>query len=230
MADTSRGDFADRYCVDCWQQGCSFSHCGPLIPEHSPQKWVSLCSECYSNRRWDNRQGRSPRPLGTLAMLSALERVEDDLPHLLAESGWKTLDVNYHPPRVKRLWGYYGELRISLHKIYPCRNGEALFHPHPWPSAMRILSGRYEMAVGYGGGDDPPPAAAKLILPAGTSYEMTDKHGWHYVRPLDEPSFSLLVTARPWQRSSPKGENLQPLTNADKWEILDFFRTRYPKG
>ncbi|MEK9186378.1 MAG: hypothetical protein AAB885_02200 [Patescibacteria group bacterium] len=166
-------------------------------------------------------------------MLTALEMLEEDLPSWFSnpKSEWNTLDVNYHQPFVKRVWGYWDSYRISLHKIFPCKEGEALFHPHPWPSAMRILSGRYEMAIGFGSGDEPPPIVAKLILPAGTVYEMTHPDGWRYVRPLDEPAFSLLVTANPWKRWSPKpkeGEKLQPLSDDDKNEILEFFKQKYP--
>ena len=43
-------------------------------------------------------------------MLDVLERVEADLPALLADDlGWNSLDINYHPPRVERLWRNWGE-------------------------------------------------------------------------------------------------------------------------
>ena len=86
-------------------------------------------------------------------MLDVLEAVEQKLPELLRdEAGWNSLFIDYHPPTVERLWRTWGEYRVSLHRIHPCERGTALFHPHPWPSAMRILSGEYEMAVGYGSG------------------------------------------------------------------------------
>ncbi len=227
MADTIRGYSPDAICVDCGVKGCSFIHNGPLVEGGS---WQSFCGMCFFTRSRDGRQGKQVRPLGSLSMLAALEVIEEFLPVMLAnkESEWNTIDVNYHAPFVKRVWGYYNSCRVSLHKIYPCEEGEALFHPHPWPSAMRILSGKYEMAVGFGAGDEPPPVATKLILPAGTTYEMTHPDGWHYVRPLDEPAFSLLVTANPWKRSSPKGKDLQPLPENEKEEIMEFFKNRYP--
>jgi hypothetical protein len=89
-------------------------------------------------------------------MLEILASVESELPRLLLdESAWSGLLIDYHPPTVERLWmGWQGH-RVSLHRIHPCGPGQALFHPHPWPSAMRILSGEYEMAVGYGRGETP---------------------------------------------------------------------------
>ena len=67
----------------------------------------------------------------------------------------------YQPSGPGEMWmaptSPWRDCRIYLHRIYPCAPGEALFHPHLWPSAMRILSGEYEMAVGYGAGRVPRP-------------------------------------------------------------------------
>src|SRR4051794_19093257 len=97
-------------------------------------------------------------------MLEILAQVERELPRLLLdEESWKGLYIDYHPPTVERLWRPWGEYRVSLHRISPCGPGEALFHPHPWPSVMRILAGEYEMAVGYGPGLEEPPVAALMV-------------------------------------------------------------------
>src|SRR5262249_46599352 len=91
---------------------------------------------------------------GDRAMLEILAAVEKDLPRmLLDEAAWAGLFIDYPPPTVERLWRPWRDYRVSLHRIFPCATGEALFHPHPWPSAMRILAGEYEMAVGYGKGE-----------------------------------------------------------------------------
>jgi hypothetical protein len=165
-------------------------------------------------------------------MLDVLYAVESELPALLEERGaWKSLYVDYHPPTVERLWMDWREFRVSLHRIHPCRPGEALFHPHPWPSAMRILSGEYEMAVGYGKGDTLPPVAALMIAAGDFRYEMTDPDAWHYVRPIGGPTMSLMVTGKPWERWSPKSDRtLHPLGEAQCDELLRFFRAWYPRG
>lgn len=162
-------------------------------------------------------------------MLEVLERVELALPQLLAsEEGWRTLLIDYHPPVVERVFRQWGDFRISLHCIHPCAPSEALFHPHPWPSAMRILSGTYEMAVGYGAGDEPPPHAAKIIARGDLAYEMTDPNAWHYVRPIGDVAMTLMVTGPPWQRSAPGPTSpLGPLTPARAEEIKSFFRERF---
>ena len=79
--------------------------------------------------------------------ISLLKGIEKILPTLLKKSdSWNTVDINYSPPMVNRVWLEYGALRICLHRIYPANPSETLFHPHPWPSSMKILKGTYEMA------------------------------------------------------------------------------------
>lgn len=162
--------------------------------------------------------------------LGKLYAVEHALPHLLAnESLWHSLFVDYAKPHVERVFMNWNGLRINLHRISACETHEALFHPHPWPSAMRILEGSYEMGVGYSTTDEVPPAAATLILPAGAAYEMVDRNGWHYVRPLTDYSLTLMVSGEPWDRTSPKSSyTLSELSSEKKREILELFRKKYP--
>src|SRR5208337_718613 len=169
------------------------------------------------------------RPMD-LSMLDVLRRIEEDLPRLLREEAWTSLDVEYEPPRVERLWRQLGDVRVNLHRIHPCPT--ALYHPHPWPSAVKILSGVYEMGVGYGVGSATPPTAVTLRLGAGQSYEMIEPNGWHYVRPIGGPSLSLMVTGRPWDlhhlgEKRPHG-TLHPLSEAAASELLGVFRALYP--
>lgn len=81
-------------------------------------------------------------------MIEELKHIEKTvLADLLKNpSIWNTIDVNYHHPRVERLWTQVGEFRLMLHVIHPCETSNALYHPHPWPSAMHVLSGKYETA------------------------------------------------------------------------------------
>ncbi len=93
---------------------------------------------------------------------------------------------------------------------------------------MRVLAGNYEMGIGYGLGLQAPPIAARLILGAGSEYEMTDPDSWHYVRPLEEPTLSLMVAGQPWNRESPKSEKpLGPLFPRKVDELFEFFRSVY---
>jgi hypothetical protein len=163
-------------------------------------------------------------------MLDILAAVEHDLPRLLLDdSAWNGLLIDYHPPTVERLWLGWRGYRISLHRIHPCGPGEALFHPHPWPSAMHLLVGEYEMAVGYGKGETPPPVAALIVARGDFRYEMTDPDAWHYVRPLGEPTLSVMVMGKPWDRPAPRSSKpLVPLTDAQRAELLALFRGHFP--
>lgn len=136
-------------------------------------------------------------------MLDQLAHALASLPDLLRETeGWSSLDVDYHPPRVERLVRPYGSARLCLHRIHPCPAGAALFHPHPWPCAIALLAGRYELGVGYGPSPQPPSLAARVLASAPTRYEMLEPDAWHYVRPLEAPVLSVMLSGPPWSRSA----------------------------
>lgn len=161
-------------------------------------------------------------------MLKLLYEVEARLPELLQDkSEWQSVYVNYHPPFVERLWRQYGDNRIYLHRIHPCTPEEVLFHPHPWPSAMRVCSGSYEMFIGFGSGTTEPPEESRMsfILKAGSTYNMPHIDTWHSVRPLERPSYSIMVTGKTWvRRSSPKSKNLlSPLNQEQCNGLFSFF-------
>lgn len=164
-------------------------------------------------------------------ILNVLHDAESQFRKLLREPDrWNTLDVDYEPPRVERLWLQFNdEYRLYLHRIHPC--AKPLFHPHPWPSGVRVVSGRYEMDVGYESREDwsgPPAVAATIILSAPSEYEMTDPLAWHSVKPMAVPSLSVMVTGRPWGRPSPRpSKKLNPLTEKAKKSLLKDFRSAY---
>lgn len=129
----------------------------------------------------------------------------------------KTMSIEYHKPHVHRIWFQHGEFRVFLHKIFPCNeSSEALYHPHKWDSAMKILKGSYEMGVGHSKTIDVPPTDCKLILPSGTIYEMTDKDAWHYVNPICEPVFTIMVTG-------PSNGREMPIESPKEFRKLDLF-------
>lgn len=162
-------------------------------------------------------------------MLDLLIVVEACMPSLLQdEERWLGLDVDYHPPRVERLWVQYGDYRINLHRIHPCEREEALFHPHPWPSAMKIFSGHYEMALGSSSTNDVPPIVALIDSSQEFCYEMSHPDGWHYVRPIDGVVMTLMVSGVPWSRESPKSDKpLKTLLPEQRRELFDFFKRVY---
>lgn len=137
--------------------------------------------------------------------MKLLERALHELPALLASTeGWHGMHIDYLPPHVDRAWRPWRECRLSIHRIYPvAQGGSAFLHPHPWPSAMKILDGRYEMALGYGAGIVTPPVAAQLVMTAGASYAMTDRDAWHDVRPIAGPAITVMLSGVPWNREMP---------------------------
>lgn len=159
-------------------------------------------------------------------MLEELRRIaRDHLPLLLdqEDTSPRTLEVLYEEPRVERVWFQLDDLRLNLHRIHPCE--KAFYHPHPWPSAVLILSGRYRMTVGEGSPDGPtPPIAATLDLQAGSGYEMLSPTGWHSVQPIGAPSLSLMLSGRPWSvqpTHKPDTSKNRPLTYEARESLLD---------
>src|SRR3990167_1167848 len=96
--------------------------------------------------------------------ITLIERIEKEIPVLLKQDDWNTLYIDYELPIVERAWRQHGEHRIFLHRIHPCEREQSLWHPHPWPSAVKVISGEYEMGVGYG--EKSPPVAALMIAKA----------------------------------------------------------------
>ncbi|MEI6400199.1 MAG: hypothetical protein WCO58_01600 [bacterium] len=119
-----------------------------------------------------------------------------------------------------------------MHKIESCDSKkEALFHPHPWDSVIRIVKGAYEMGIGHSENEEAPVCIDSEIMLAPTSvYTMTEKNGWHYVSPLnDTPSYSLMVTANPNGRVMPiePKKEFRKLDKVEIMDILDVFDNYY---
>ena len=165
-------------------------------------------------------------------MRDKLAAVEARLPDLLLdESGWQSKLIDYYPPKVERLWRQDGDYRIALHRTHPCKEGSSLWHPHSWPAAMRLIEGTYEMGVGFGDNPSPSALGAKVFLAAGSSYEMTHPHGWHYVRPVGQECYSVMVTGPlfpfPLEPPSTKDYPFPELEPEVIAEMLAVFRQHY---
>lgn len=164
-------------------------------------------------------------------MFDILCAVEEELPTLLTQRDWHSLHVTYEPPEVERVWRQWGKYRVLLHRIHPPpAEAKPLFHPHPWPSIVKVLAGQYEMGVGYGTGLAEPPLAMKLVVGKGSTYAMEELDAWHYVRPLETPSYSLMVTGVPWTREMPRADHPPqgPLEPSRLEHLLQVFGCFYP--
>jgi hypothetical protein len=164
-------------------------------------------------------------------MIEKLQQIEDKmLLGLLAKRDeWKTLLIDYYPPIVERCWIQIGNYRLYLHFIHKCEAKDALFHPHPWPSAMHVLSGKYEMGLGFGPGLEEPEKMCTILLEnGGAYYDMTHIDGWHYVRPIEGVAATVMLTGKPWGREEIESpEKLGPLTVQRKLMMLEWFENYY---
>jgi hypothetical protein len=152
---------------------------------------------------------------------------------------WDSLDIDYHPPRVERVWLEYGEMRLSLHVIHPCDADEAILHPHPWKSAMYVLpiGGTYEHGLGFIDeqreevfGEMELVKYNEIISTqqymGDVYYEMLNPNGIHYVRPLNDVVYSIMLSGPviwPENKTSVDKE-LKPLAPERKTEILQTFK------
>lgn len=155
-------------------------------------------------------------------MLTILNSALIELPALIKnKSLWQSLDINDETPKVERLWCEWEENRIYLHKISPCKDGTAYYHTHPWPSAMYILKGEYKMGIGLGSIKDKAPVISmNFILPEGAKYEMIEENSWHFVQPLKDNCYTLMVTGKPYDQSLPKSERSLSALSHNKFEQL----------
>ncbi len=173
-------------------------------------------------------------------MLDILEKVELALPDLLVGFQgallWNSLLIDYHQPHVWRLWHQFdADTRILLHKIHPCDEDDALLHPHPWPSAVKVyLPEGTAYQTGFGWGDpckDPPAMPAKIFLENVSIYEMEDPWAWHYVRPIGGPIYSLMVVGKPFgtkkQKRFGQERERKQLNKEQRQELMDVFRGLY---
>jgi len=166
-------------------------------------------------------------------MIEALEEIEKELPDLLDLEGWESLNVDYFPPVVHRVWRQYGDYRICLHRIFPPKEDDkVLFHPHKWPCAVKLLKGQYETTMAYKWDRELPPLiAGKLVLNEGSVYEMNRPHQWHSVRPVNcEYALSLLVMGPLYNVNYEGAEvkkKLKPLSNRRKNSIIKEFKEIY---
>lgn len=149
-------------------------------------------------------------------MKEVLLEAQVALPELVEDvAGWQGLRINDEQPVIHRLWRPFGEGRLCLHEIYPCEREEALYHPHPWPSAMLVLEGEYFMDIGTEGCNERPPVLATVRLGRGDFYEMVNADAYHRIWTA-KPAYTLFVTGKPWGRGVRKSTRPLPALSAEE--------------
>lgn len=183
-------------------------------------------------------------------MIETLKQIErEQILNILSQdiSKYKTLYVDYEHPYVERLqFNLDDGYRLFFHVIHKCKTEEALYHPHPWPSVMHILKGTYETGISYSEDEEhykntetgelnsiiAQNEVAKFIIdgynPLGIAYyEMLNRKGWHYVRPIDDVCHTVMLTHTPWYKGNKATKVLQPLSEERALQIQKWFRNKY---
>lgn len=164
-------------------------------------------------------------------MIQTLKEVEKELPTLLqATELWESYDIDDALPIVERVWTYYGDYRIYLHRIHSCHIEDATLHPHARPCAMKIIEGGYHQYKGIGGDRnlEPPTTLIYNLQEKDTYHEMLDINEWHKIAPVKKYSMSVMIGGKTWDRPSRiQGKEIGPLDEEKKMQILTYFRDVY---
>lgn len=167
-------------------------------------------------------------------MIDILKLAEKELPYLLTKPEiWRTLDIDYFPPRVERLWCEYGgKYRLCIHTMHPT-DKMCLFHKHRFPAAFKIIEGKYEMGFTHVEKEITTEEAydlpfGKFILNIGSYYEMSHTNLAHYVKPLGGLSTSLMLSGPLFPEAEFRKEivdrPLLPLSDERKFVLLQHAR------
>ena len=152
---------------------------------------------------------------------------------------WQSLDINYHAPRVERLWAplYLNnkKIRVHLHVIHPTTE-KCLFHKHKWPAVIHQIRGTYKMGLTDSQEEIDStnahnlPVLASFIVGQGSWYEMRQTDTLHFVKPTKLPSYSIMFTVEDelFPEANLRRENtgeyhLEALTEEREDEIRNLF-------
>ena len=181
-------------------------------------------------------------------MIDILKKIErEQILDILSQpiEKFKTLYVDYEHPYVERLqYNLEDGYRLFFHVIHTCKTEVALYHPHPWPSAMHILEGKYETGVSYSEVEEhykhtetgelneliAKNEVAKFIIsdnPSGSAYyQMPNWKGWHYVRPITI-CHTTMITHTQWYKGNKATKELYPIETERAIWIKDWFYNWY---
>lgn len=167
-------------------------------------------------------------------MLDKLYSIEKILGTYLRNKNitFHSMYIDYEPPIVERIWFQLGDDRVYLHKIHKAKNFQTLYHPHPWKSAIRIVEGSYEMGVGHSATDETPPTDCLLVLKQGSAYTMFEQDAWHWVNPITDFVYSLMITGERFNRKMPvePEKKFNELTSEQFKDIIAVFQNYYPEN
>ena len=164
-----------------------------------------------------------------LTLLNELNTIIEHLPSYLSKKGWESLLITKHPPVIHRLSLQTNEDRaLYLHKLHYCGDKtHAYMHSHPWPCAVHVVQGGYEMGVGFSKDlADSPDALYTTRVYAGHSYEMNSADVWHYTKPIGD-TYSIMLVGRRWRKR--RAQNTEPLNWLQRDQLRTFFEEWAPQ-
>jgi hypothetical protein len=158
-------------------------------------------------------------------MLQVLNNHIKLIPDLIRfnRTDWQGLKITRRKPHTYRAFIQFGQYRICLHRFEHCEDGEALYHPHPWPAAFKILKGGYNMQVGMSTHRDTEPVSvASFKMTEGSSYEIISPLTWHAIQPIGGECFTVMINDTPWLPENAhesvrttKGKDLPEMTDEE---------------
>lgn len=167
-----------------------------------------------------------------MELLKLLDRTLEKLKKKsLTVNDVKSLDIDYLPPRVYRVWFEMHDeelninYRVMFHRIFKLQKGEKpYYHPHIWKSAMIVCEGSYIMELG-----DANNIYSTMLLTPKSKYEMVNPNGWHSVSPLTEIADSIMITTElyPKVEMPVKHPTLNPLEEHTVRYLLRTFKNNY---
>jgi hypothetical protein len=161
------------------------------------------------------------------------ELINGPLPGMLENPDmWKSLIVNRRYPHTYRVYhNLPNGNRICLHRFDKFADGEAFYHPHPWPGAFLVLDGKYQMKVGFAKDrESPPQDVMEEMLSKGSAYSITNPLTFHSVVPLDT-TYTVMLNGPVFapdvihaEARTTKGKDLDRMPHEDVLRHLTIFR------
>lgn len=166
-------------------------------------------------------------------MIDILKEIEETIIlELLSNSEiWNSYEEK--TPRVEKIFtdiNFNGkQYRLLFHYNHVCSDMETEYHSHPHKLAIHVIDGVYEMGIGtekktpYSEGFLFNNTLCKIECYGGMYYEMTDKEGFHYVKPIGSKTKSVMI------QENPKDVYNEQLSDERKEKIRKWFYKYYYK-
>lgn len=144
--------------------------------------------------------------------------------------------IDWVEPKEARLFAYFGDLRLSIQKFYPCDKHKTYYHNHPWKKEMLILSGKAEHGISFYDKiqkDSDIQTDLNEIVKNQISVEYIEMGSYicidkpemyHYIWPINEPVYALMINYKPWFSGPKSPKKIEQISIEDKQELLNIIK------